>query len=79
MDGGSAIAPLGWERQGAQCPECGFDWDEASYEVLVGQCVTNIAVFGGVLSRIDPAEAVDLFWVCQPLRVAHRRRPPLRN
>ena len=59
MDGDAPPRPLGSERQEAQCPECGFDWDEASYEVLVGQCVTNIAVFGGVLSRIDPAEAVE--------------------
>jgi hypothetical protein len=43
----------------AECPECGFDWNEAGYEVLVGQCVQNIAVFGGVLSRIDPAVAVE--------------------
>ena len=27
--------------------------------MLVGRCVSNIAVFGGVLSRIDPARAVD--------------------
>ena len=59
MDGDPPSRPSGWERQEARCPECGFDWDEASYEVLVGQCVTNIAVFGGVLSRIDPAEAVE--------------------
>jgi hypothetical protein len=46
-------------RPQAECPECGFDWDEEGYEVLVGQCVRNIAVFGGALSRIDPAEAVE--------------------
>jgi hypothetical protein len=48
----------GWAQPEAHCPECGFDWDEAGYELLVGQCVSNIAAFGGVLSRIDPAQAV---------------------
>jgi hypothetical protein len=53
-------APLGsWTRPAALCPECGFDWEEPGYQVLVGQCVSNIAVFGAVLSRIDPAEAVE--------------------
>jgi hypothetical protein len=42
-----------------RCPECGFDWDEARYDMLVGQCVSNIGVFGEVLSRIDPAEPVE--------------------
>jgi hypothetical protein len=51
--------PAGWVRPEALCQECGFDWDEHDYEVLVGQCVSNIAVFGGVLSQIDPAEAVE--------------------
>jgi hypothetical protein len=31
----------------------------SAYDVLVGQCVRNVAVFGAVLSRIDPAAAVD--------------------
>jgi hypothetical protein len=48
-----------WERPEGQCPECGFDWDETAYELLVGQCVRNVAVFGGVLSRIDPAREVE--------------------
>ena len=50
------------------------------YEVLVGQCVSNVAIFGGVLSRIDPDEAVEPGpLVSQPVRLAHRRRPPLRH
>ena len=48
-----------WERPAGACPECRFDWEERGYELLVGQCVRNVAVFGGVLSRIDPAEAVE--------------------
>ncbi len=48
-----------WERPAGSCPECGFDWEESTYEILVGQCVRNVAVFGGVLSRIDPSEAVE--------------------
>jgi hypothetical protein len=47
-----------WELRNGACPECGFDWDEARYEYLVGQCVRNVAVFGHVLSRIDPSQAV---------------------
>lgn len=47
------------DRPEASCPECGFDWGLSSYETLVGQCVRNVAVFGGVLSRVDPAEAVE--------------------
>ena len=46
-------------RPDSTCPECGFDWAEEGYEVLVGQCIQDIAVFGGVLSRIDPAVAVE--------------------
>lgn len=45
-------------REGT-CSECAFDWDETRYEHLVGQCVRNVAVFGAVLSRVDPAEAVE--------------------
>jgi hypothetical protein len=59
MSPGSAPRSAGWVRPEAQCPECGFDWDEARYEVLIGQCVSNIAVFGGVLSRIDPTKEVE--------------------
>ena len=51
--------PGDWELPHGRCAECGFDWDESRYEHLVGQCVRNVAVFGGVLSRIDPAEAVE--------------------
>jgi hypothetical protein len=48
-----------WERPEGACPECSFDWGVFAYEALVGQCVRNVAVFGAVLSRIDPAAAVD--------------------
>jgi hypothetical protein len=51
--------PPGWEHREGPCPECGFDWDETDYEVLVGRCVSSIAVFGEVLSRIDPTDAVE--------------------
>jgi hypothetical protein len=55
----SSAPPGSRTRPAALCPECGFDWEEPGYQVLVGQCVSNIAVFGAVLSRIDPAEAVE--------------------
>ncbi len=48
-----------WQHPLGSCPECAFDWDLSVYEVLVGECVRNVAVFGGVLSRIDPAAAVE--------------------
>ena len=48
-----------WEPPQGTCPECAFDWSLDGYEVLVGECVRNVAVFGGVLSRIDPAAAVE--------------------
>ena len=51
--------PNEWGRQIGTCVECGFDWAEARYDTLVGQCVHAVAVFGGVLSRIDPSEAVE--------------------
>jgi hypothetical protein len=47
-----------WVPPTGSCSECGFDWDEPSYETLVGQCVRNVADFGEVMSRIDPSEAV---------------------
>lgn len=47
-----------WGRRIGQCAECRFDWTEGDFETLVGQCVRNVAVFGEVLSRIDPNEAV---------------------
>ena len=50
--------PGGRARHAGPCPECGFDWNETRYEVLIGQCVSTIAIFGSVLSRIDPEEAV---------------------
>jgi len=48
-----------WTHPYGACPECGFDWDERGYERLVGQCSRDVAVFGGVLSRIDPTKAVE--------------------
>lgn len=48
-----------WGRRTGRCGECGFDWAEADYQSLVGQCVQEIALFGQVLSRIDPSEAVE--------------------
>lgn len=53
------MASGSWGPPGKNCPECGFDWSLSSYEVLVGQCVRNVADFGTVLSRIDPAAAVE--------------------
>ena len=47
------------EQPESSCPECGFDWTETGYELLVGQCMHNAAVFGSVLSQIDPTVAVD--------------------
>ena len=47
------------EQLESSCSECGFDWTEPVYELLVGQCMHNVAVFGGVLSQIDPTVAVD--------------------
>jgi hypothetical protein len=47
------------EQPESSCSECGFDWTEPGYELLVGQCMHNVAIFGGVLSQIDPAAAVD--------------------
>src|ERR1700722_4094357 len=59
VSGATAPASRGsWQRPHGACPECAFDWDLSAYEVLVGECVRNVAVFGGVLSRIDPAQAV---------------------
>jgi hypothetical protein len=48
-----------WRPRSGLCAECGFDWGECDYERLVGQCVQEIATFGVVLSRVDPAEAVE--------------------
>ena len=59
MSAGGLAPSSPWSHPGGLCPECAFDWDEERYEVLVGQCVSTIAVFGRVLSRIDPAEAVE--------------------
>jgi len=48
-----------WKRRTGRCPECQFDWAEPDYETLVGQCVHAVAVFGEVLSRVEPSEAVE--------------------
>ncbi len=57
--GGSEGGFSAWAEQCGVCPECGFDWDEADFEDLVGQCVRDAAVFGEALSEIDPAVAVE--------------------
>jgi hypothetical protein len=49
---------LAWIDHAGLCPECDFDWDEADFDDLVGQCVRGVAVFGAALSRIDPTVAV---------------------
>jgi hypothetical protein len=49
----------GWGLRKGLCAECRFDWGETDYENLIGQCVHDVAVFGGVLSQIDPAAAVE--------------------
>jgi hypothetical protein len=48
-----------WASHRGRCDECEFDWDETDYENLIGQCVRAVAVFGEVLSKIDPALAVE--------------------
>jgi hypothetical protein len=48
-----------WGRRVGTCVECGFDWTETDYEILIGRCVHAVATFGEVISRIDPAEAVE--------------------
>ena len=51
----------GARRLGAEvgrCGECHFDWGETDYDNLIGRCVHAVAVFGEVLSRVDPSEAV---------------------
>jgi hypothetical protein len=55
---GEAQVYAAWEEHSGLCAECGFDWDESDYEDLVGQCVRAVALFGEVLSRIDPAVEV---------------------
>ena len=47
-----------WGPREGLCAECGFDWSESAYQTLVGQCVRNVAVFGAVMSSIDPSESV---------------------
>jgi hypothetical protein len=53
------VNPSQWGRRSGRCAECDFDWGECDYEALVGQCVRTVGVFGEVLSRVDPAEAVE--------------------
>ena len=59
MKSGKKANEGGWRPPAGHCAECGFDWDEVDYERLVGQCVRNVAVFGGVLSGIDPTKEVE--------------------
>src|SRR5580692_6235696 len=47
-----------WNPSEGLCAECGFDWGEWGYQTLVGECVRNVAIFGAVMSRIHPSEAV---------------------
>ena len=53
------VNPSQWGLRSGTCVECGFDWGERDYEALVGQCVRGVAVFGGVMSQLDPSAAVD--------------------
>ncbi len=53
------VAPGAWGRRHGTCDECRFDWGETDYEVLIGQCLHAVAVFGEVLSRVEPSEAVE--------------------
>jgi hypothetical protein len=57
-DGTGGTTFTAWVAHEGLCPDCGFNWDEADYEDLVGQCVRSVAVFGEVLSQIDPDVAV---------------------
>lgn len=51
--------PVGdWIPMTGRCPECSFNWSEASYEVLVGQCMRDVAAFGEALATRDPSQAV---------------------
>jgi hypothetical protein len=59
-------------RPQAECLESGFDRDEEGYEMLVGRCVRNIAVFGGVALTNRPGGGRRIRpLVSQPLRVWH--------
>jgi hypothetical protein len=49
---------VAWDLHEGLCEECGFDWDQVDYEDLVGQCVSGVGVFGEVLSKVEPSEAV---------------------
>ncbi len=48
-----------WSWRGGRCAECRFDWDQQDYEVLVGQCVRDVAEFGQVMAGLDPSRAVE--------------------
>jgi hypothetical protein len=48
-----------WGKRTGRCEECDFDWAEPGYQVLVGRCVQEIALFGKVLSQLDPSVAVE--------------------
>jgi len=51
--------PVGAAAPRGLCAECGFDWDERDFEGLVGHCIHGVALFGEVLSHIDPSQPVD--------------------
>lgn len=47
-----------WGLRTGRCEECRFDWSVSDYELLVGRCVHEVAIFGEALSGVDPSEAV---------------------
>jgi hypothetical protein len=57
-DDTAPVAPDDWGTRRGRCAECQFDWEESDYDVLIGQCVRGVGVFGEVLSRVDPAQPV---------------------
>ncbi len=58
MSSDTPTAPDEWGTRQGRCAECRFDWEEADYDILIGQCVHGVGVFGEVLSRVDPAQPV---------------------
>jgi hypothetical protein len=64
MNGAPEAAPddeefLAWELHEGICAECQFDWDQSDFDELVGQCVWGVAVFGEILSALDPSVPVE--------------------
>ncbi len=58
LEAGTESASSEWEVREGHCLECNFDWSESSYDLLVGRCVQEVALFGAVLVRTDPADPV---------------------